>query len=342
MGEVVLEDKLEPEYFNKVLGELLAYTQYHFAEEEALMESSGIDARSYDAHVAIHKQFVNELGILAPRHDSEINEKAASLLGYLRHWLAFHILKQDQELALQIKAIEEGSTPADAYDAIHQDREHNNPLVEALDGLFKILSERNSELSELNRTLEEKVAMRTRELREANLSLERLSLTDFLTQLPNRRYGMQMLTHAMAESRQKGIPISCMMIDADHFKEVNDNYGHPAGDVVLMELAKTLKYACRSDDIVCRLGGDEFFIICPGTGHTGAMKLAGQILEDVRAMHVPVGTGHWDGSISIGVASMDKDNAKAIKSEEALVQLADESVYLAKDNGKNRIESVSK
>ncbi len=71
--------------------------------------------------------------------------------------------------------------------------------VGALDGLFKILSERNRELSELNRTLEEKFTMRTRKLREANLGLERLSLIDFLAQLPDRRYDMQMLTHAMEE-----------------------------------------------------------------------------------------------------------------------------------------------
>jgi hemerythrin len=91
-----------------------------------------------------------------------------------------------------------------------------------------------------------------------------------------------------------------MMIDADSFKQINDTQGHDAGDSVLRALSKQLLHAVRNDDIVCRLGGDEFLIICAGTPLDGAMMLAESIREEVAALRVPAGAGEWVGSISVG------------------------------------------
>jgi diguanylate cyclase (GGDEF)-like protein len=121
------------------------------------------------------------------------------------------------------------------------------------------------------------------------------------------------------------------MVDADGFKQINDNYGHDAGDEVLRQLARNLRYAVRTDDIVCRLGGDEFFVICQGTPQEGAMRLAEKMRQAIAALRVPAGSGAWHGSVSIGVAA----RMAGMEKYEALIKAADEGVYAAKKNGRN-------
>ena len=155
----------------------------------------------------------------------------------------------------------------------------------------------------LNSSLEEKVAKRTEELLIANQHLEEVSLTDVLTKLPNRRHAMRRLVHLWQESNKNNTDLSCIMIDADYFKTINDNYGHDAGDKVLIELAHTLNTALRTDDTVCRLGGDEFLVICPCTDQAGAKQVAESLYQKVSNLNVLVGEGSWHGSISVGVAT---------------------------------------
>jgi hemerythrin len=192
-------------------------------------------------------------------------------------------------------------------------------------------------LLQLNQTLEARVVERTNELAAANQQLEGIALTDVLTGLPNRRHAMRCLEHAWKESFTNNTPLTCMMIDADGFKQVNDNYGHDTGDEVLRQLARNLKYAVRTDDIVCRLGGDEFFVICPKTPQDGAMQLAEKVRQVIAALRVPTGSSEWHGSISIGVA--ERNNG--MYNFEALIKAADDGVYLAKKNGRNRVACMS-
>jgi len=257
---------------------------------------------------------------------------AEPLLKFLTYWLAFHILGTDQSMARQVKAIQRGQNPVDAFSAEEVQKEGaTEPLLHALNGLFHQVSERNRELLELNQTLEEKVAERTRELLEANQRLEELALTDVLSGLPNRRHAMVRLANDWAESLKNGTPLACMMIDADGFKQINDNYGHDAGDEVLRQLSKNLRYSVRTDDIVCRLGGDEFLIICPRTTLTGALHAAELIRQSIAALRVQAGDGVWTGSISVGVS----ERTPEMRSPEDLLKAADEGVYTAKRNGRN-------
>lgn len=184
--------------------------------------------------------------------------------------------------------------------------------------------------------LEVKVSERTKELTVANLQLEKLSLTDTLTELPNRRHAIQLLSSLWDEALHKGSPLACIMVDADHFKEVNDNYGHDAGDEVLKVLAKTLQDSLRNDDTVYRLGGDEFLIICPDKDKEGGMHLAESIRKTVSKLRVPTGGEPWHGSVSIGVSYRLPD----MKSYEDLIKMADFGIYAAKVDGKNCVRSV--
>ncbi len=319
----------------KLFGELAAYAQYHFAEEESLMEKIGIDARHLEHHRHEHVSFLQEV---TQMHESVTPDREKSLLKFLVYWLAYHILGSDQSMAKQIAAIESGLSASDAYMTEERMKEGAvEPLLHALTGLFQQVSERNRELFQLAQTLETRVTERTHELAVANLQLEEIALTDVLTGLPNRRHVMRRLERAWKESIEERTPLACMMVDADGFKQVNDNYGHDAGDEVLRLLSRNLRYAVRTDDVVSRLGGDEFFILCPQTDLKGAMLIAEKMRVAIAELRVPTGKGEWCGSISVGVAVRND----TMRDMQDLVKAADEGVYSAKRNGRNCVASTS-
>lgn len=320
-----------------VFNELAEYAQFHFKEEEEMMLQVGLDPRYVTHHIQLHANFFQELTSMRVGVTPDKPASAEPLLKFLTYWLAFHILCTDQSMARQVKAIQSGQKADDAFSAEEVMKEGaTEPLLHALNGLFHQVSERNRELLELNRTLEERVAERTRELQEANLRLEDMALTDVLTGLPNRRYAMSELVKYWNESVQNGTRLACMMIDADGFKQINDTYGHDAGDEVLRQLSKNLRYTMRTDDLVCRLGGDEFLIICPKTSMEGALQAAELMRKAIAALRIPAGAGVWSGSVSVGVAARTSHMVEP----EDLLKTADEGVYIAKRNGRNCVASA--
>lgn len=319
-----------------VFAELADYARYHFSEEECLMAATRLDARHMEQHRQAHASFLDEVTQLHQGVTPANLDAAKSLLQFLTHWLAYHILGSDQSMAKQIAAIKSGCSAEEAYLADAPSRDPaTDTLLAALNGLFHQVSERNRELVELNRTLEARVAERTQALRDANQLLEDQANTDMLTGLPNRRYALHNFAMEWQASAREGTPIACMMVDADGFKQINDTHGHDAGDRVLQALAACLRHAIRTDDIVSRLGGDEFLVICPRTPLDGALKLAEIIRRDVAALRVRAG-GEWCGSVSIGVAA----RKETMTGVEDLMKSADEGVYLAKRNGRNCVACV--
>jgi diguanylate cyclase (GGDEF)-like protein/hemerythrin-like metal-binding protein len=336
-GSLLSENVIQIEDVDRLYNQLADYTVYHFQEEEKLMSEVKIDARHLNSHINVHKGFLDNVSSIYSGISPENLNQARSFLKYLTHWLAFHILGRDQNMAKQIKAIRSGMSPSDAFKRLEQEIDSSTqPLLEALSGLFEEVSLRNSELKQLNESLEEKVSIRTKELSEANQHLDELALTDILTGLPNRRHAMRLLSSLWEETLQNDSPLVGMMIDADHFKEINDVYGHHVGDLVLKELAKTLQYSLRNDDVVFRLGGDEFFIICPNTNIEGGMHIAELTRKTISELRVPTGGKPWNGSISIGVASRLPD----MKIYEELIKAADKGVYAAKKAGKNCVRTL--
>lgn len=315
-----------------VFAELAEYAQYHFSEEESLMAAMGLDSRHIEQHTHAHKSFLNEVTLLHGGVSADNLDAAKPLLQFLTHWLAYHILGSDQFMAKQMVSIKSGCSPEDAY---RVDAPANDPatdtLLKALNGLFQQVSERNRELVELNKTLEARVAERTQALSQANQRLDDLANTDILTGLPNRRYALHSLATEWDASVRNDTPLACMMIDADGFKQINDTHGHDAGDVVLRELSAQLLHAVRNDDMVCRLGGDEFLIICAATPLDGAVGLAEIIRQRIATLRVRAGDGVWQGSISVGVAV----RTAAMTGLEDLMKAADQGVYAAKRNGRN-------
>lgn len=331
-GDNLSEHELHKEDIDILFAELSDYAEYHFQEEEKIMKDVGIDARHFNHHHAVHKRFLGDVTSLYSEITENNLEKSEALLEYLIHWLAYHILGEDQDMGRQIKAIQSGMNAEEAFNKLENDRNSATaPLIDALNGLFELVSRQNRELKHLNQSLEEIVASRTKQLTEANLKLKEISQTDVLTGLPNRRYAMRLLSQLWNEALEKDNKLVCMMIDADHFKEVNDEYGHDAGDNVLKELANTLKRCLKNDETVCRLGGDEFLLICPGMDKQTAMEQAESIRKTVSNLRAATGGEPWHGSVSIGVANRKAD----MKHFEELIKAADLGVYAAKVAGKN-------
>lgn len=318
-------------------GELARYAQYHFLEEEALMEQAELDPRHISHHRDEHVKFLQDVTQMHNTLASGRREDASALLDYLSNWLAFHILGTDQLMASLMAAKTSGKSQEDAYNAYQASKDPaTSTLLQAMNQLFNQVSERNRELFELNQTLEARVAERTQELSSANQQLENMAMTDVLTGLPNRRHALLVFEAEWDKAVAAELPLACMMIDADGFKAINDSFGHDAGDEVLRQLARTLKGAVRSDDMVFRLGGDEFMIICANTALEGAIQTAEKVRQAVSNLRVAAGVGVWTGSISVGVSV----RAKHMKGMEELLKAADEGVYVAKRNGRNCVTTV--
>lgn len=338
LGTRIVDNGVELDGLEELFQELTAYAHYHFKEEERLMSLYGVDQRHVGPHISAHSGFLAEVtsmkAVISPGSPDDLKQ----LLSFLIHWLVYHILGQDQNMAVQIRYIESGMTPDEAFAAAENAHDAvSEPLIDAIGELFMLVSARNRELYHLNQTLEAKVKQRTSELSKVNAQLEEMALTDILTGLPNRRHAMHQLSKLWKESLESGAPLICIMIDADCFKEINDTWGHDAGDKVLQEIAKTLRHSMRNDDIVCRLGGDEFFVICPNTDLGNGIRIAEQARERISELRVPTGDSEWQGSISVGVAA----RSNKMIDPKNLVKYADEGVYAAKQAGRNCVCSAN-
>src|SRR6266487_343105 len=166
-------------------------------------------------------------------------------------------------------------------------------------------------------------------LRESRKELERLSVTDDLTGLYNRRYLMEALANEVRRSRRLEHPCALLMADVDHFKEYNDAYGHLAGDEALTHIAAVLRDTTRDVDCAARYGGEEFVVLMPETKASGAIEMA-QRIRTLLAADERVG---GELSISIGVAQFPEDG----DAPEALLARADAALYRAKREGRDRV-----
>ncbi len=173
------------------------------------------------------------------------------------------------------------------------------------------------------------------ELAIANRRLEAAALTDAMTGFPNRRYAMERMQQEWAASTRSKRSLACMVIDLDQFKQVNDAYGHDVGDSYLVQVADAIRAGLRVQDVVCRTGGDEFFVICPDTDLPAALACAERVRRAVEAAVVQAGGLQIKATMSVGVAVREIAMADA----EALMKRADQGVYMAKQRGRNRVAS---
>ena len=170
------------------------------------------------------------------------------------------------------------------------------------------------------------------------LSLE-MAITDPLTGLHNRRYMVRHLDALIANAQKSGRPLAFVIMDIDHFSDVNDNYGHDAGDDVLREFANRVASNVRGIDLACRYGGEEFVVVMPDTEVSFAYAVSERLRKEVESVPFPIGRAphklNITVSMGIAVSGDDGDNA------DALLHRADQALYRAKNEGRNRVVAAA-
>jgi len=174
------------------------------------------------------------------------------------------------------------------------------------------------------------------QLQKALHELEQMSRIDGLTQIYNRKYWQESLEQEYAKAKRHSKSLSLIMLDLDHFKSLNDNYGHQGGDVVLMEVTAQVSKLLRLEDVFGRYGGEEFAIILPETDIAGAVNVANRICKHIANLNFNYQTQRIKVTASLGVAQASDEAL----SHEELITHADKALYQAKANGRNQVFSV--
>jgi two-component system cell cycle response regulator len=175
------------------------------------------------------------------------------------------------------------------------------------------------------------------QLKRSNELLRELSYTDFQTSLYNKRYLMKTLGGEINRAERSNQCFSLIFLDIDFFKEVNDNYGHQNGDIVLTAIAKTIQSGVRNYATVARYGGEEFAIVLPGIPLAGALVVAERMRETIQALSFAPPMGDLRITGSFGVATYPSEHVNDIDS---LLRQADDALYRAKQKGRNRVEAM--
>ncbi len=164
--------------------------------------------------------------------------------------------------------------------------------------------------------------------------LEKLAITDYLTGIYNVRYFYHRIIEEFSRSNRYGLPISCLMLDIDYFKKINDTHGHKVGDQVLKEFALKLKQHSRKSDVLARYGGEEFIVMLPQTTAEGALAEAQRIRRAIRSYKFKALRRRGTVTISIGIATFPNSR---IKTHDDLISAADDALYEAKNSGRDRV-----
>lgn len=198
----------------------------------------------------------------------------------------------------------------------------NNKLRQRIDTADNLLKVKNSELLK-----------QQAELEEVNKELHKMAITDPLTSLYNRRHFENLITIELNNTLRYGDKNSLIIIDIDNFKTINDTYGHLSGDIVLKIVSETLNENLRKSDVLCRIGGEEFAVLCKKSGKEESIKIAEKLRLAIQDKPVFMGSESINVTISLGVSSIpNKQNTKNI---DEFYRFADVALYHCKNNGRN-------
>lgn len=211
-----------------------------------------------------------------------------------------------------------------------------------------LLQEANEELSNLNTSYEllvielkqakEKAEKLAGELHSANVTLHELAFRDALTSLYNHRFFQEAMDKELDRAKRYQRDFSLIIFDIDHFKKVNDTYGHPIGDRVLEAIARAAEKAVREADIVARYGGEEFAVILPETGFIAANAVAERLRGKIEQLDIAVDGTAIRTTVSVGYTSY-RHNIK-VQEKGAIIKMADSALYIAKQSGRNKVHAM--
>ncbi|MEG0150637.1 MAG: diguanylate cyclase [Comamonas sp.] len=249
---------------------------------------------------------------------------AAVLAAVMAWWAARHLSQDIKRLASAARAIHDGDQGAE-IPLTHSSREISH--------LSRMLHSSIAKLKASHDAMEAQVAERTLQLQKANAELELLAHSDPLTGLLNRRGFDARMLYALALAKRGNRPLSLLAMDIDHFKSVNDVFGHEVGDMVLQCVAQVLKSRLRVSDVLARMGGEEFIALLPDTSLDTAMELAEELRTRMESAPMPHGQ---QVTLSIGVSCLSDTDMEA----SGLLRRSDEALYNAKAAGRNNVQPL--
>lgn len=254
---------------------------------------------------------------------------AAIVFGLVAYYLALYLSRPIEQLAHSAKQVQNNQTGAQ-FQLQHPVLEIAQ-LGQSIDAMTQSLLGKERELQEANASLEATVAQRTAALTEANAELLSLATHDGLTGVYNRRRFDEKITEYSLLSRRTGRPFALLLIDADHFKRINDSHGHAVGDEVLQQLATLIQNSVRSTDFVARYGGEEFAVLLPEVAQPDTPEVVAEKIRAAVADAEFPGVGNVTVSIGLGLADPADNN------HTTLIKRADQQLYQAKAAGRNQV-----
>lgn len=334
-----LANSLTQEKIAKVedtFSQLAKYADYHFKSEEKIWEKY-FDKRNllFKSRKHSHDSFLPTVIELQEKNkDKPFYDTAEEILLFLIRWLAFHIIDEDKRLALIIDSINNGKELNEAK--LISDSQMGGSmkiLVEAILSMYDSLS-----IKAINLIRERKARiLAQKELRKINKKLEKLSITDQLTGLHNRRHFEEIFEQELKRAKRNNTIISLILFDIDYFKKLNDTYGHIQGDKALKSVAKCMKRVCkRANDFAFRVGGEEFAIVITNEESKTAIELCEILKKEIEEAQILNENSSVSKylTISAGIVSKIPNDLDDIDS---FSKIADERLYEAKELGRNLI-----
>ena len=246
-------------------------------------------------------------------------------------WQILIVCKPLNNLIDHITQITEGNLNIGEFKA-KSSQDEIGRLAKVFNQMHATIKRQIEELNAHRELLEKEVKERTYELEQANKKLDVISRTDELTQLPNRRDMHKTIEKEVERANRFKKAFSIIFIDIDHFKDVNDTYGHAAGDAVLKSVASTLRSLLRKYDVLARYGGEEFLTLLPETELKDAAHVAERFRKQIENQTIFFSGQEIKVTITLGVAQFDSSQGA-----EKCIQLADKALYEGKEHGRNKV-----
>jgi diguanylate cyclase (GGDEF)-like protein/PAS domain S-box-containing protein len=277
----------------------------------------------------------NRIVDINPAMSSFLEDKPASFIGknvsmIFKQWqLDSDQLLQGMETRVELKIPKKPSSYLDLrITSLYDDnREVNGRLM-----VFRDITDRKEVEKDLRRAMD-RLQTQLIEIGTLQSQLREQAIRDALTNLFNRRYLEETLERELARAARESYPLCVIMMDLDYFKDINDTYGHEAGDVVLKTLAETVTKQSRHGDFVCRFGGEEFVLVMPNINIEKASERAAALHQSIIGLNIPYGRFNLTTTISIGIACYPEHGT----AKEQLLRAADKAMYAAKNTGRNRV-----
>ena len=304
----------------------------HLSDEEAYLVNYHYNA-NYDFGLFSFqpKSEIDEIVASATRANIIILIVSILIILIVATWMFFILGLPLNKLILHIKKITNGNLDIQEIDVGTRNDEIGQ-LGNAFNSMHSTIKRQIGELNAHRNLLEQEVRERTKDLEEANKKLDLISKTDELTGLPNRRDMNETIANEVGRVQRTHKPFCFIFIDIDHFKNINDTYGHACGDVILRSVAHTIRGLLRKYDIFARYGGEEFLTLLPETDLEGATIVAERFRKQVERMTVRYADFTIKITITLGVSRYDERLGA-----ERSIQMADKALYKGKESGRNRV-----